>query len=74
MGNTWIPAGPGSFRPVTIAKHDAVVRTECDFIEAVVDLDDRALVLVLHSGRRMPGAERSLFDQFIAGLQVTASP
>ncbi|HET9083276.1 MAG TPA: hypothetical protein VFN41_02655 [Candidatus Limnocylindrales bacterium] len=73
MGNTWIPLGPEPFRPVKIAKHDAVVRTECDFIEAVVDLDDRALVLVFHSGKRMPGAEQSLFDQFIAGLQVTAS-
>jgi hypothetical protein len=71
LGIIWIPAGKGQFEANTIAGHPAVVRSECDFIEAVVDLRDHALVLSLHSGKRMPNAERTLFDLFAAALEVT---
>jgi hypothetical protein len=73
-GNYWIPGGMMSFKREVIAGHPAVVRNECDFVDAVVDLDDRALVLVLKSGNRQPTVRRPLFDLFASALMVAGSP
>jgi hypothetical protein len=69
-GIIWIPAGPGRFHAATIADHPAVVRSECEFVEAVVDLGDEALVLVYRAGTRRPGAGRVTFDRFMARVEV----
>jgi hypothetical protein len=51
-----------------------VIRTECDFIEGVVDVGDHALFITLHSGKRDPGVERAMFDLFTRALELkTAS-
>ena len=71
-GIIWIPGGSVPFERTVIAGRRAVVRIECDFVDAVVDLDDQALVLVLHSAKRIPGAEQTLFDLFTDALEVTA--
>ena len=72
-GIIWIPAGPERFDPVKIAGRDAVIRTECDFIEAVVDLGDHALVVTFRSAMRVRvgGPERPMFDLFMNALDVT---
>jgi hypothetical protein len=70
-GIIWIPSYPQQFKPIKIAGHHAVVRTECDFIEAVVEVGDHALVLVFGSGSRKPGAGRTMFDLFTRALEVT---
>jgi hypothetical protein len=72
-GIIWVPAGPGRFEAATIADHRAVVRSECQFIEAVVDLGDDALVLVYRAGTRRPAAGRVTFDRFMAALQLDRS-
>jgi len=46
------------------------VRTECEFAEAVIDLDDHVLVVVFKAGSRRPGADQTTFDLFVAELRV----
>jgi len=46
------------------------VRTECDFTDAVIDLDDQVLMVVFKAGSRRPGADQATFDLFAAELRV----
>ena len=74
FGNYWTPGAKTSFKQEVIAGHPAVVRNECDFVDAVVDLDDQAMVLVLRSGNRTPSTRRPLFDLFASALDLTGPP
>jgi hypothetical protein len=69
--NIWTPGAAMPFKRAKIAGLPAMVRNECDFVDAVIDLDDRALVLVFRSGSRTPTAHRPMFDLFASALEVT---
>jgi len=58
------------FEATTIASRPAAVRTECDFTDAVIDLEDHVLVVVFKAGSRQPGADQATFDLFAAELRV----
>ena len=72
--NIWTPGAAMPFTRAKIAGLPAMVRNECDFVDAVIDLDDRALVLVFRSGSRTPRAHGPMFDLFASALEVTSPP
>ena len=70
IGIIYIPSGQRAFLPITVAGREALVREECGFVDAVVDLGDDALIIVLRSGRRRPDGDRYTFDRLVEGLRV----
>jgi hypothetical protein len=71
-GIIYIPDLQRPFERTTIAGRDAVVRAECGVVDAVIDLEDEALVLILRSGKRMAGGDRHRFDGFAETLRIDA--
>ena len=49
-----IPASPETFHDSVIDGHPALVRSECSFVDAVIDVGGDVLVIVLRSANRMP--------------------
>jgi hypothetical protein len=70
-GIIYIPAGQQPFkRTASIAARETVVRTECGVVDAVVNLEDEVLVMVLRSGTRSPGGDLSNFELFAQTLRI----
>jgi hypothetical protein len=68
------PAKANAVTEATIAGRSALIRSECRVINAIVDLDDEALLLVLRSRRFMPTGDDELFTELIKTLEIDDSP
>jgi hypothetical protein len=70
-GIIFIPAGQRPFeRTEVVPEHEAVVRAECGFVDAVVDLEDEVLLIVVQSGERRPDGDLATFEKFAKRLEI----
>jgi hypothetical protein len=69
-GVIFIPLTQRPFTRTTIAGRDAVVREECGFVDAVIDVEGDVLVIALRTGQRTPGGDRYTFDRFMETLEL----
>ena len=70
-GITQMTPGGDRFREATIDGRNSLVRSECSYVDAVVDLGDEALLLVLQSARHSPVGDRDTFDRFVDSLAIS---
>jgi hypothetical protein len=72
-GIIYIPTAPQPFEEATIAGRPALVRSECGFVDAVIDDGDDVILVVLRSGTRKPTGDRWNFDRFMETLEIHSS-
>jgi hypothetical protein len=72
-GIIYIPTAPQPFEGVTIADRSALVRSECGFVDAVIDDEDDVILVVLRSGTRKPTGGRWNLDRFMETLEINSS-
>ena len=70
FGRTGMPASPETFHDSVIDGHPALVRSECSFVDAVIDAGGDVLVIVLRSANRMPTGDASQFRHFMDTLEI----
>ena len=70
FGRTGIPASPETFHDSVIDGHPALVRSECSFVDAVIDAGGDVLVIVFRSANRMPTGDASQFRHFMDTLEI----
>ena len=69
-GTIYIPGVQHKFDDVAIAGRPALVRSECSFVDAIVDLGDEVLVVILRSQKRMPTGDGYTFASFVETLAI----
>jgi hypothetical protein len=74
-GVIYLPAGQQRFeRTASIAARETVIRAECGVVDAVINLEDEVLVVVLRSGTRMAGGDLHNFQRFAETLRIDPPP
>jgi hypothetical protein len=70
----YIPSAPQPFDKATIAGRSALVRSECGFVDAVIDDAEDVLLVVLRSGTHNKATgDRWNFDRFMETLEINPS-
>jgi hypothetical protein len=69
-GTAFIPRSPGSFVGTELGGRPAVVRSECSYVDGVVDLGDRVLLISLRITAHRADGDRRTFDDVLSGLHI----
>lgn len=66
----FIPVAQGSFDGAVVDGRPALVRSECGFVDAVIDAGDEVLIVVLRSGTPKPTGDDWWFARFMATIDI----
>jgi hypothetical protein len=69
-GIIFIPAAQATFHEMKFSGRRALVRSECSVVDAILDLGDEVLIVVLRSERHMPTGDGYTFASFASTLAV----
>jgi hypothetical protein len=67
------PSGPARLPGGQIDRRRALVRSECNDIDAVIDAGADVMSVALRAGERKRSGDRRTFDRFMETLEIKAS-